>query len=134
VIIMMEGGLPAIPRTGYEIVDVRCVADLHIRAMESEEAANQRFGGSAGYLSFQDMAEILRQEYPDRKIPRSMMPDMILKLFSRFDGSVKPLLVDLGAERKMDCSKAKELLDWEPIPPEEAVLATAQSAIDLDLV
>ena len=38
---------PSVPNIGLEVVDVRDIADVHIRAMRSEAAANQRFLATA---------------------------------------------------------------------------------------
>ncbi|MEM6379074.1 MAG: NAD-dependent epimerase/dehydratase family protein, partial [Bacteroidota bacterium] len=130
VIKTMDGSAPAIPRIGFDTVDVRSVADLLIRAMESPKAANQRYIGSAGYLRFMDVANILRKAYPDRKIPKSYLPNFAVRLYSNIDPSLKPVLLDLGAERKVDNSKAKNELSWQPIDNQEAVLSCAKSVFE----
>ncbi|PHN03408.1 SDR family oxidoreductase [Flavilitoribacter nigricans] len=134
VIKTMDGSSPAIPRIGFDIVDVRSVADLQIRAMEAPEAANQRFIGSAGFLSFKAVADILREAYPDRRIPRMILPNFAVRLFARIDKTLQPILLDLGTERKVDNRKARNLLNWKPIPVKEAVLSCAESVIELNLV
>ena len=39
---LLAGRVPGVPRLGFNVVDVRDVADLHLRAMTSPEAAGQR--------------------------------------------------------------------------------------------
>jgi dihydroflavonol-4-reductase len=134
VIKTMDGSSPAIPRIGYDVVDVRSVADLHIRAMEMKEASGERFIGSAGFLTFKEVADILRDKYPDRKIPKYLLPNFAVKLISNFEKTLKPLLIDLDAERRLDNSKARKLLNWQPIAAEEAVLACAESLIRLGIL
>ncbi len=134
VIKTLDGSTPAIPNIGFDIVDVRSVADLLIRAMEAPQAANQRYIGSAGFMSFKDVANILKQKYPDRKIPSITLPNLAVRLFSRIDPTLKPILIDLGVERRVDHSKAAKDLNWEPISNEEAVLACAESVINLGIV
>ena len=134
VIKLMDGSAPALPRIGYDLVDVRSVADLHICAMEREEAAGERWIATTESLSFKRIADILRARYPERKIPRLVMPNVVFRLFSLIDPTLKPLLLDLGVERRSDNSKARRLLDWEPIPAEEAVLACAESVVRLGIV
>ena len=130
VIKTMDGSSPAIPKIGFDMVDVRSVADLHVRAMEIKEAANQRFVGSAGFMSFKEVADTLRQAYPGWKIPGKSLPDFMVKLISNFEKSLKPILIDLGKERKVDNTKARTILNWEPIGTKEAVLACATSVIE----
>lgn len=134
VIKTMDGSSPAIPNIGFEMVDVRSVADLHIRAMEMPEAAGERFICSAGYLSFKEVAAALREKYPDKPIPKYSLPNFAVRLFANFDKTLQPILVDLGVERKVDSTKARKILNWQPIPAEEAVLACAESLVKLSII
>ncbi|AXT50759.1 aldehyde reductase [Aquimarina sp. BL5] len=134
VIKAMDGSSPAIPKIGFDMVDVRSVADLHIRAMEVPEAAGERFVGSAGFLTFEEVASIIRKKYPNKKVPKFSLPNFAVRLFSNLDKTIKPILIDLGAERRVNNNKAIKLLDWQPISTKEAVLACAESAIKLSLV
>ena len=134
VIKMLDGSLPAVPRIGYEIVDVRSIASLLILAMEQPQAASQRYIGSAGYLTFSDIAKILKKAYPKMKIPSLKLPNFMVRILSLFDPTLKPVLLDLGTERKMNHSKAVNDLGWKPIKPEEAVLSSAASILQLGIV
>ncbi|MEL6969692.1 MAG: aldehyde reductase [Bacteroidota bacterium] len=127
---MMDGSLPMVPKMGFAVVDVRSVADLHIKAMESSQAAGERFLAGGDYYYFSDVAAVLREAYPKHKIPRLAMPDFLVKLLSNFDKSIKQVLPEIGAERKTDISKARQVLNWEPINSKEAILATASSLIE----
>lgn len=130
----MDGSSPALPRMGYDIVDVRSVAELHILAMELPEAAGQRFIGSAGFASFKDVADILRPHYPKHPIPSRILPGFLVNLFSLIDPTVKPILIDLGKERRVSHAKAEKLLGWKPKSLEEAVLSCAESLIRVGLI
>src|SRR5690606_19126835 len=77
VIKMLDGSMPAVPNIGFDLVDVRSVADLLILAMEKPEAANERFVGSAHYLKFKEVARILKEKYPEKKIPSGILPDFL---------------------------------------------------------
>lgn len=134
VIKTLDGSSPAVPKIGFDIIDVRSVADLLIKAMELPNAANQRYIASSGYLTFKEVAAILKKHYPGRKIPSKELPDFIVKLFSNFETSLKPILIDLGIKRKIDNSKAFKELNWKPLPAEEAVLSCAKSVIELGIV
>lgn len=134
VIKAMDGSMPALPNVGFDIVDVRSVAALQIQAMESDKAAGERFIGSAGYLSFKEIAGILSAKYPDRKIPKTVLPDFVVRLYAKIDKTLQPVLVDLGIKRKADNTKAKTVLHWEPLSAEEAVLSCAESLIRLNIV
>ena len=134
VIKTIDGSMPAIPKIGVDIIDVRSVADLLIKAMELPQANQQRYFASSGYLSFKSIAQILKKEYPDRKIPSKELPDFFVKLLSIFETSLKPILIDLGIKRKINTSKASKELNWQPLPIEEAILSCAKSVIELGIV
>lgn len=131
---MLDGSLPAVPQIGFDIVDVRSVADLLILAMERPEAAGQRFLGTSGFLPMKELANILRDQYPGRKIPSGTLPVWLTHVLGWFDKSMQPVLLDLGKERKADSSKARSMLGWQPISNSQAVLSCAESLISLGLI
>src|ERR1700749_2569189 len=58
---LMDGAVPACPRLFFGAVDVRDVADLHLRAMTHAAARGERFIAMAdGTLSLLDVAKVLR--------------------------------------------------------------------------
>ncbi|GAB3641333.1 SDR family oxidoreductase [Spirosoma arcticum] len=134
VVKLLDGSMPALPKLGFELVDVRSIASLLVLAMEQPRAANQRYIGSAGYLEFSDMSGILKKAYPEMKIPSLKLPNFIVHILSLFDATLKPVLLDLGTERKMNNSKAVNELGWKPIKPEESVLSCAASILQLGIV
>ncbi len=134
VIKALDGSTPALPNIGFDIVDVRSVADLLIRAMTMPEAKNQRYIASAGYMTMKEVADVLRQAYPGRKIPARVLPDFFVRLYANFDKTLKPILMDLGIERKLSAAKASGDLQWQPLPMREAVLTCAQSVLELGIV
>jgi len=58
---MLTGAMPGVPRIGLEVVDVRDLADLHIRAMTAPRAAGGRFLATGEFVW---MAEIARPRTP----------------------------------------------------------------------
>ena len=51
VAVLLNGSLPGVPGFGYAVVDVRDLADLHVRAMTAPQAAGQRYIGSGPFVS-----------------------------------------------------------------------------------
>ena len=131
---MMDGSLPAIPKIGYSLVDVRSVADMHIKAMKTPGAAGERFICANTYAMMTDIVDVLRKRFPDRKFPKSRLPDFLVRLFAKIDKETAPILVELGAERRHDNTKARNILNWNPISDEQSILDTAESLIELDFV
>jgi dihydroflavonol-4-reductase len=59
---LLAGRLPFVPRCGFTVVDVRDLADLHIRAMTSPAAAGQRFIGAGEFMWLSEIARTLRSQ------------------------------------------------------------------------
>jgi len=108
VVKILDGSSPAVPRIGFPIVDVRSIAALLIKAMEHPRAANERFVGTAGFLTFKNIADILKEKYPERKIPTAQLPNWFVRIFSNIETSLKPILIDLGTRRTFSSEKAQE--------------------------
>ncbi len=63
---LMTGKMPAISKLSFSVVDVRDVADIHIKARTNHEAKGQRFlATSDGTTSLPEIAEILRSQKYD---------------------------------------------------------------------
>jgi len=113
-----------------DIIDVRSVADLLIKAMETPQAAGNRYIASSGYLTFKEVAMILKEQYPSKKIPTAELPNFAARLFSIFEKSMKPILIELGIKRKTEITKAQKELKWQPLSPKASVLACAESVFE----
>lgn len=128
---LIDGSMPGVPRMGLPIVDVRDVADLHVRAMLSPEAAGQRFICASEFSWMSDMAQVLRERVPERasRVPKRTLPNWLVRIAALFDPTVRDRLFELGKERRVSAEKAKRMLGWSPRPNAETIVATAQSLI-----
>jgi dihydroflavonol-4-reductase len=133
---LMDGSLPGLPRFGWPLVDVRDIADLHVRAMTHPAAAGQRFIGAGPFYWMEDIARTLRERLPAvaRKVPSRRLPDWLIRLLSPFDPVVRERLFELGKERPVSADKARTLLGWSPRANDEAIVATAESLVAHKLV
>jgi nucleoside-diphosphate-sugar epimerase len=134
---MMDGAMPGAPQLYFGAVDVRDVADLHIRAMTHPAAKGERFLAVAGdFLTMLDMAKILKARLGNsaKRAPGWQLPNWMVRLASLRDPAVKLLLPELGRRKNATSEKARRLLGWSPRSNEEAVVATAESLIRLGLL
>lgn len=133
---MMDGSMPGCPRLGFGVVDVRDLADLHVRALNAPDMANERFIGSGPFLMMSDVAAILREQLGPqaRKVPTRNIPDFAIRLMSLFDGSIRQVVGELGRRRATDASHALDVLGWRTRPPEDSVIDTAKSLIEHGIV
>lgn len=127
----MDGKLPMLPKIRLNVVDVRDVVDMHIKAMVTPEAAGQRFIASSDIVWFSEIAAILREHLVTyaAKIPTRQMPDWLLKVAALFNYEVRGLVSQLNQERYYSSDKAQKLLGWKPRPIEQTFIDGAESLI-----
>ena len=136
VAMMLKGKLPAVPRIGFGIVDVRDLVDLHIRAMTVPEAAGERFIASSDFLWFKDIARILRNNLGElaTKVSTRTLPDFVVRIGALFNAELKQLAPNLGVREIASSAKAERMLDWKPRPAACAIVDTAHSLVDRNLL
>ncbi|KPF72586.1 epimerase [Bosea sp. AAP35] len=135
---MLEGRLPALPRLMFGVVDVRDVADLHLRAMTDPAAANERFIATAGdFMTMQEIAQVLRDRLGPAagKVSTRVLPDWLVRLVAVFSAAARQAATpELGRSKTASSAKARAMLGWEPRPAVDALAATGDSLIRLGLV
>lgn len=126
------GGMPGVPRIGFNTVDVRDVADLQFRAMSAPEAAGERFIAAESFQWMVDVAEVLREHLGETaaKVPTRTVPNLLVRGMALFDPSVRSVVGQLGRRMETSSDKAKTLLGWSPRPSEDTILDCARSLID----
>lgn len=132
----MLGQVPGVGRIKVDIVDVRDVASAIILAMNTREAAGNRFLVPAGTIWLKDLTHILYNEYGQRgyKIPRIVFPSFIIKLLALFDKKIALVVRNLDWEYTLSNEKAERILKWSPRSKEEAILSMANSLIEQGFV
>lgn len=133
---LLQGRIPALPRIGFGVVDLRDVVELHRRALTAPGLADERFIACGGFLWLREIAAILRAGLgePARRVPTRELPDWSVRLLARFSPTVRAAASELGVVRHQDAGHAKDVLGWTPRPPCEAILATARDLLALGLV
>jgi nucleoside-diphosphate-sugar epimerase len=134
---LMGGAVPGWPRVWFGVVDVRDVADLHIRAMTHPAAKGERFLAVAGdFLSMLDIAKLLKSRMGEyaKRIPTRELPDWLVRRAAFVDPAVRLILPELGNVKNGTSEKAKRILGWTPRSREEAIIASAESLVRLGLL
>jgi nucleoside-diphosphate-sugar epimerase len=117
---MLDGTMTVARRQRFGVADVRDVADLHIRAMATPEAAGKRFLGLADgpTISFLRVAQILRdrlgplaERAPTEEAPGDELPNLVIHN-----------------------DRARDELGWRPRPVATTIVETAESLRDLGLL
>src|ERR1700733_12993314 len=109
---MLDGTMPVVPPQRFGVADVRDVADLHIRAMGSPQAAGNRYLALSDgpTISFLEMAQIMRERLGPlaQRVPTEEMP-----------GPEPPRLI-------IHNDRAKTELGWRPRPAETTIVETRE--------
>lgn len=133
---LLQGRIPALPNIGFGIVDVRDVAELHVRALTAPGMAGERFIACGGFLWLREIAAILRAELGEQagRVPTRELPDWAVRLLAQVSPTVRAAAGELGTVRHQDSTHAREVLGWAPRAPREAIVATARDLIALGVV
>src|SRR5262245_6062431 len=134
---LLDGAVPGCPRLYFGAVDVRDVADLHIRCMSDAAAKGERFLAVAGeFLSVVQIARVLRRRTGagGRRVPTLELPDFEARLAAMRDPAVQQILPELGKRKNATGEKARRLLGWQPRSNEDCLIATAESLMRLGLL
>ncbi|EGC29048.1 hypothetical protein DICPUDRAFT_51509 [Dictyostelium purpureum] len=119
---IIENAFPdGYPQFGFGVVDVRDVADIHYLAMIKKEAKGERFlATNNGFINLDYTAKILKEK----------VPELSNKIIIPLSSNISDPIVSVDAIN----DKAKSLLGWTPISTDNALISTAKSLIDLNLV
>ena len=124
-------GMPAVPRLGFPFIDVRDVADLHLRAMTEPAGGGQRFIAADRFLWLQEVAATLRKRLGDdaRKVPTRVAPNLLVRAIALFDPALRSVVGDLGRNSTYSSAKARTTLGWTPRPIEDSIEDCARSLL-----
>ena len=133
---LLNGSLGACPDIGFGVVDVRDVADLHVRALNAPGMAGERFIASGRFMKLREVADVLRARLGDdaRRVTTRNVPDWVMRLMAPFSPLARSVVGELGSIRHQDASHAKAVLDWATRAEEDSIVDTARSLLDLGIV
>ena len=134
---LMNGKMPATPNVSFGIVDVRDVAEIHIKAMKNPNAKGQRFLASSDILtSLPEIAKILHSQPNEfaKRVTTKVLPDWMVKVLSIFKPELQQVASQLGKVKVLSNEKAKTVLNWQPRSKETIVVDTAESLIKFGIV
>ncbi|MBI1418644.1 MAG: NAD-dependent epimerase/dehydratase family protein [Limimaricola sp.] len=127
---ILRGKDPMLPRIGFSVVDVRDVAEMHLRALQRPETAGQRFIASAGEMWFSDLARAIKAQWPARRVVTREAPNLLIRALALVDPSIRTILPNLGEMSAVSNARARSGMGMEFIDPAEAVRASAAFLIE----
>lgn len=122
---ILKGRDPMMPPTGLPVVDVRDVAEMHLRALQRPETAGRRYLAASGTMAYVDMGRTLKAAYPTRRIPTREAPQILVRALALFDPAIRTILPKLGHLERVSNARAVKEMGMEFIAPKAALLASA---------
>ncbi|MFC0542954.1 NAD-dependent epimerase/dehydratase family protein [Kutzneria chonburiensis] len=125
---MLDGQMPFALPTRFGVVDVRDVADLHLRAMTSPAAAGRRYLAVSGEtISFLDLATMLRDHFGDAaaNVPTVELTEAEV----RANPALRDALTQLGRRPVISADRARTELGWQPRPVRTTIVETAEALL-----
>jgi dihydroflavonol-4-reductase len=124
---LISGKFPMIPALSFPFIDVRDVAILHLKAMITPDADGKRFIAAHSKPTWMyEVAEVLSAAGYE-KIKLKKAPSFMLKLIGLFDNKTKSLVPMLDKYVPCDNSQTVQILNWKPMPWEQAFIEHAKS-------
>jgi dihydroflavonol-4-reductase len=132
---LFDGSMKAIPQITLGIVDVRDVADLHIRAMTEKNVNGQRFLAlSGGTLTLPEIALLIKEKMGIKNIVTRVAPNWLIRLIALFNPAVRNIVPQLGRRKNASNEKARSILNWKPKSNEEAVTSAIASMLQFGVI
>ncbi len=124
-----------VPELSFGIVDVRDVAEAHVRAATFEEAEG-RILVSGPVLSMPEIKEIIQKQFPGKfALPTRALPKPMLYLFGPFQGFTwRYIKSNIGHSFKLNTLKSRERLYIKYRTPEETIKDQVDRLMEAGLV
>ena len=126
---IVSGKDPAVPDVGFPSVDVADVSRLHVEAIDLPTTIGKRIIAANEYCTMPQIAQILKEAYPSRRISSRVAPVWLMKILGLFDAEVKAAIPLVGFHTPTDNSETRALYGIEFIPTRDAVLASAEAVL-----
>lgn len=134
---LLSGDMPGCPNLEYGIVDVRDLADLHMKAMTDPKAKGERFLACAPPpMTVLEMSQTLHKSLGSKakRVPTRTIPNFVLRIIALWDAEAAYIAPDLGKHKPISNEKATSVLGWRPRSNADAAIATAESLFKFGLV
>lgn len=125
---------PMLPNFGFPVVDVRDIAAMHVRALERPETAGKRFIGGDEFLWFPEMAEALKEAFPNRAIVTRRAPNLIVKFLALFDAEIRTIVPNLDRPDRISAGRARRELGVPFRDARESVKAAGEYLVSNGLL
>lgn len=122
---ILAGKDPMMPALGFPFVDVRDVAEMHLRALQRPETAGRRYLATSQSIWLAEAGRLLKEAYPDRRVPTRTAPTIVVRLLSLFDREMRAAVPLLGKMPRASGARAEAEMGMRFIPVDQSLRDTA---------
>ena len=133
---MMTGEIPKFPKISFGLVDVRNVAEAHVKALQTDEAQGKRFILYDKSMWMVEMAQTLAAEFNlnGYSIGTTEAPYCVMKLIALWDRQAALMVKNWGNRSDLVNKRSKEVLGIEYRPTEKGLTEFGYSLIEQGIV
>lgn len=123
---VMSGKDMALPNKGFPVVNVRDVAVMHVKSLQTPAVIGERIIAAAGWYWLKDVALVLKNEFPHRKFSTMVAPNFLIRMIAIFDKDIRQIIPSLGQDESVSNAKAISMLGMSFIDPEVSLIEAAK--------
>lgn len=111
---LVDGSLNRVPRLKFNVVDVRDVASMHVAALNTAAAANERFLAVADdAINYLDIRQLMQAALPQQQLSRKILPTWLVHLAAHFNARASEADLMLRMSHRVSNQHAKDVLGWQ---------------------
>jgi len=122
---LWSGKDPMSPKIWMPIVDLEDVSRLHIAAMERDDIIGKRILATDDTMTFPEVAQVIKDLMPNRKIATKTAPKLLLQILALFDKDLQTILPQVDREVLVDTSVTENMLGFSFVPGATAIEKSA---------
>lgn len=126
---LLNGSLPAVPELSFGVVDVRDIAEMHLKALQNPESIGKRHLGVTSVEWMRDIAAMLGEAYPQARVPKRRLPSWVVRAAGLVNKDMRSLAPDLGRKVEMRNAAGQALLGRPFRDARTATLDMAESLV-----
>jgi nucleoside-diphosphate-sugar epimerase len=133
---IMRAESPGVSRTQMNLVDVRDLVEVLIKALTIPEAAGKRFICNGASIPLKEFADILHDNFSSRgfRVPNRILPDFFIRFMAMFMPKIKAVADQLQWEHALSTRQVQLVFGWQPRPYKQTIIEMAESLIKFGLV
>jgi len=120
-----RGRDPMLPNVSLPIVALEDVSQAHVAALSRPQTIGKRYMLTERFMSMPEMGRVLKQAYPDRRIPTRVAPPVLIRVIAMFDSSLQAVVHLQNKRLSADNTASRHDQGIDYVAADEAIRRTA---------